>query len=288
MKDERRMVQDPGEGVVTSAAEVRALAGGLARQARETYAGLARRMRELGNAGTAAAFEEIGAIAASHHPPSDAALAEDAPRIFNHENMGASRLTTPYEAYALAVRNSEHAFAYWTRISAHAKDREIAAEAERSAMIEMDHMQELRAGRRRAFHEGRRTPLPSSAALRVAKPAESRIELADCEAALADLHQRIADRLAGIRNPWAQILAEIADEERRNAQNYGPPSETAPLHEPLPEEGSALLTRAAERTEAAVEYYFRTAEESHDEELVGVAQFLASEGVGRLARLRDV
>lgn len=75
------MIQDLGEGVVNSAADVHALAAGLAHQARLTYAELAQRMRELGNPDAAAAFERIGVIAASHHPSSASAAAEDASRV---------------------------------------------------------------------------------------------------------------------------------------------------------------------------------------------------------------
>lgn len=195
---------------------------------------------------------------------------------------------TPYEAFSLAVRNSERAFAYWTHVSAHAPDPELRAEAEQAARIEMDHVKELRAGRRCAFHDGRLKSDPSSGALHVAGPARSGRELADREAALAVLHRCIANRLVGTRYPWAQILGEIATDEERSAGTRESAEETATPREPLPEDAPALLALAVERLEAAVEFYLRTAEETQDESLVALAQLLASESVLRLAHLRDI
>ncbi len=280
------MAQDLREASVNSAAEVRALSESLARQASELYAGLAQRMEELGNPRAAAAFERIGAIATSHHSPSGSASAGGASLVFNHEDLGSSRLITPYDAFSLAVRNSERAFVYWVHVSAHAEDPEVRVEAERAARVEMDHVRELRAGRRHAFHDGQHTR-SSTETLRAATPADTRQELANREAALADLHGRIADRLDDMRDPWARVLAEIASEEAANAANYGPMAETA-SREPLPGDSSRMLSLAVERLEAAVEFYLKTAGEARDEAVVSAAQILASRGVQRLVRLREI
>ena len=67
--------------------------------------------------------------------------------------IGTSRLTTSYRALAMAVRNEERAFAFWSYLAAYSGDSEIKQAAEAMAGEELGHVATLRRERRRAYHE---------------------------------------------------------------------------------------------------------------------------------------
>lgn len=73
--------------------------------------------------------------------------------------LGRARIT-PYEALAVAVRNEEQAFAFYTYVAAHAEAPAVRAMAERLAAEELGHAALLRRARRTAYHREGRTPSP--------------------------------------------------------------------------------------------------------------------------------
>ena len=261
-----------------------ACARGLSRQAIELYRDLGRRMAELGNEQARETFEHIEAIQRDHADLGDGAEIGPAPDVLHGEDLGTTRLVTPYLAYALAVRNGERAFAFWSYTSARANDPALRAEAERLARLEMEHMGALRAARRRAYHEDRPSQ-PSAEVLRAASLADFCGEAARREAALADLHERIAKALSAAGEPLAAELAEIAREEAESARNLGGATGAADSPD-LPGEARALLALATARLEAAVEFCLLAAEQSSREDVVAAAQELADQGIHRLSRLR--
>ena len=268
-----------------SVPELLALARGMSLQAVELYRDLGRRMADLGNASAREAFERIEAMQREHASVSDGADVDPTADIFDDEELGGSRLVTPYMAYSLAVRNEERAFAFWTYMSAHAADPAVRSEAERLARTEIEHVRALRAARRRAYHE-RRSPDVSTQTLRTASLPDLRREAARREAALADLHGRVAQVLAESGDPAASMVAEIAREEEMSARSLGGAAQDARQSAPLPREPEALLAVATERLEGAVELYLVAAEQSRREDVVAAAQELADKGIRRLSRLR--
>ncbi|SDY86213.1 hypothetical protein [Citreimonas salinaria] len=268
---------------VETAGDLHALDRGLSGQAIRLYGDLASRMAEFGNDGARAAFERIGALQRENAPGDATAPAPTLPEVFQDEGLRDLRLVTPYRAFALAVRNEERAFAFWSYLSAHARDPAVKNEAERLALAEMDHVGVLRAERRAAYKESRE---PSFDYLRTASLAELEAEAARREAALAGLHVRIAAVLADAEDPLAHVLDEIAQEERDTAGELGATDDMVAPSDALPTGRASLRALAVERLEITVEVYLFVADQSGHEEVVATAQDLATRGLERLARLR--
>lgn len=275
--------REPTESV-TSAAQVTKLARGLSRQGADLYAHLASRMAELGNAPARDAFGRIGAALAGGHMTQHAEESVDLPTVFQDEDLGATRLVTPYAAYSLAVRNQERAFAFWTYVSGGSPDADVREEVENRAREEIARVKSLRSARRRAFH-AKRPPAVAVEILRNASTEQLAQQAGASEGRLAALHERIAAALAETGDPRATTIDELAAEERANAERMGARPATRQRSEPLPQGPDALVALAAEQLEAAVELYLAAAEVSRREEVVAVAQNLAERGIRRLSRL---
>ncbi len=270
--------------VVEDVEQVEALSRGLSRQAVRLYESLAGRMVELGNTGAGHAFERIEAFQRAQAGAVDGAATEAPPEIFGAGGLADSRLVTPYQAYSLAVRNEERAFAFWSQVSAEATEPAVQEGAERHAYAAMDRLRALRAERRHAYHEGSEEPSAAERLRRAPLP-EVRREAAQREAALAALHERISRALAA-DTPEAGMLADIAREEAESARRLGAEPRTPKLLEPLATDRKALLDLATRELELAVEFYLVAAEHSRHEDVMAAAQDLADHGIRRLARLR--
>ncbi len=269
---------------VETLSRLAALSREMSRQALDLYDDLARRMAELGNEPAQDAFGRIRATLRDAEAPEPAEDVGQAPAVFHDEDLGASRLVTPYAAYSLAVRNQERAFAFWTHVSANSPDPEVRSEAERLARAEIVRVKSLRTARRQAFHAGRRPALPPEA-LRTLSVEELRRSAGETENAIAELHGRIAALLADAGDPRAPTMAAIAVDERDRAERLG--AGAAPdQRDDLPRDAESLVALATERLEAAVEFYLAAAEASQREEVVSLAQDLADRGIQRLSRLR--
>lgn len=271
--------------VIATVPQLVALAGALARQVIALYSGLGKRMAELGNESARTTFAHIESIQREHARDLPEWDTGEAPAVFHGEDLDKTRLVTPYMAYSLAVRNEERAFAFWSYVSAHARDPRVQTEAERLAHAEMDHVRVLRAERRRAYRERGRSgsvaePPP------IASIADFRREAARREAALSNLHGRIATALDGAGDGFAAELAAIAHEESEIAREFGGAAETADGPALPADDPGGLLAMATEALEATVELYLAVAEQSQREEVIAAAQTLACDGIGRLSRLR--
>lgn len=276
-----RLRADPMSNAST-VPDLRALASSMARQAIALYSDLAARMAEFGNKGAQEAFQLVEALQRKHAGEFDPEQL-DLPEVFQDEGLRNLRLVTPYRAFALAVRNEERAFAFWSYMSAHATSPAVKEEAERLALEEMDHVKTLRSERRRAYQESRD---PSLERLRNASLVELRAEAARREAALAHLHERIAEALVEASDARAETMAEIAQEEHDSAKALGGTEEVEAAPGALPDDPQALLALAIGQIEVAVEVYLFAAEWSGNEEVVSAAQDLADQALRRFERLR--
>lgn len=267
---------------VSSLPALRELDRSLSGQRADLYRTLARRMAEFGNEPARQAFARVGEML-PHDPESNAGGANEAPPVFQDEELGASRLVTPYAAFSLAVRNQERAFAFWTYVSANSPDPEVQAEAERLAGTEMERVRSLRAARREAYHADR-PPAYSRAALGAESMQDLEHRAGETEAALAHLHEAIASALARIGDARAPTIAKAATEARELADRLGALAAAEPG--PLPDDAEALVALATEWLEAAVELYLAAAEAARGEDVVAKAQELADHAIRRLSRLR--
>lgn len=285
---------------VRSVPELLGLARLLSAQAIELYQELGARMDDLGNEQARVAFATIEAEQRRHAEALEHRMAPDLEgppglvgrwadlAIFHDEELAGTRLATPYRALSVAVRNEERVFSLWTYISAHAENPEVKVEAERLARDELAHVHELRAARRRAYHEGQLRETMARGGLRSLTRKGFLAEAARMEASLAAVHGEIARRLADLGHPQTVAIARISEEEEASARTLAdgaPFARSAPDETAFPDETEALLNLAMERLEGAVEGYLAVAEASLHEEVVAEAQRLAEAAVRRLAAL---
>ncbi|WP_375262803.1 hypothetical protein [Palleronia sp.] len=267
---------------VRTVPDLHALASGMASQAVALYSDLGARMAEFGNENAREAFKRVEALQRGHAGEIDPAPS-DLPEVFRDEGLRDLRLVTPYRAFALAVRNEERAFAFWSYMSAHATNPAVKEEAERLALEEMDHVKALRSERRRAYQS---SSDPALERLRIASLPELRAEAARREADLADLHGRIAEALRAAGDEHAERIAAIAREEHESAKALGGAEDAQAEPVALPDDPQELRSLAIAQLEIAVEVYLYAAEWSGREDVVSEAQALADQSLRRLARLR--
>jgi rubrerythrin len=165
------LLKEPA-GTLESLDELFALANAMEEEAANRYSALAEDMRRQKKKDLAEVFAQL-ADAEREHVDSvtrwsqsrrgkapDPALARwEAPETFDAETaheIGSSKLTTPYRALAMAVRNEERAFAFWSYVAAYSGDSEIKHAAETMAREELGHVSTLRKERRRDLPQGTR------------------------------------------------------------------------------------------------------------------------------------
>ena len=160
---------------VNSIADLMSIALQAEREAVRRYAGLAEDMRDGGNQPAAALFERMVAEEQEHERLLLEWMAresiEESPDIgpIRWRDPGASghyddearspHYSTPYRALAFAVNNEEIAFRFYTQVAAEAKNENVRQYAEILAREELAHAALLRAERRLAYHEERKSDL---------------------------------------------------------------------------------------------------------------------------------
>lgn len=199
----------------------------------------------------------------------------------------------PYEALAVAVRNEERAFAFYTYVAASALTEEVRRRAEGMAREELEHVSLLRRWRREAFHASRqprrRTPrtleelFALSAAMEIASA-----EVNDAAAAAvgasgaveaAAVLRRLADKARGHAGGTApNVPGSDAAEGARASGLLRPGSLTA--------EGAVRLS--IQDAEEILDTYLTAAEHATEETLLNEAQKLAEQSLGRLALTRSL
>ena len=122
-------------GALHSLDELFALAHAMEKEAANRYDGLAEDMRLQNKDGLAAVFKQLADAEREHvdsvarwsrsrsgKDPDPAMVRWEAPETLDEEaaaEVKASRLMTPYRALAMAVRNEERAFAFWSYLAAY-------------------------------------------------------------------------------------------------------------------------------------------------------------------------
>lgn len=270
-------------GPVRTMADLFAVAHAMEADAVAYYTRVAGDVRAQGSDALARLFERLAAIESGHvdvittwsaeagaAPPAQTPLPWPVPGMFDApaDEVGQSRLLTPYRALAAAVRQEERSFAFWTYVAATAPSDDVRAAAERMAHEELDHVALLRRERRTAFHQARDPRAASLRTLRIG-------DLAARERSLADLLDA-SDAGDG-------RLASLAAEARANAARLDRVVETELQ---LALEGEADAQDPVAVAEVLVEAYLATADLAADAELVATAQSLAATAITRLAALR--
>lgn len=275
-------------GELRSLDELFALAHAMEQEAANRYGELADEMRRQDKGDLARVFAQLAAAEREHvenvarwsqarrgKAPDLALVRWERPETFEENTateVKTSRLMTPYRALAMAVRNEERAFAFWSYLAAYSEDPEIKTASETMAKEELGHVAVLRKERRRAYHRehDRKSGGGSGGA------AQSRVDARRLELRLAEQIADIEHRLAG---PAAVRAKELLDQTMGMAEEAGHVGN-------LP---GALEQRDAQAVaEALADAYLEGAENSNDESRVQALQELAAKAIARLAWLRSL
>lgn len=187
-------------------------------------------------------------------------------------DIAQSRLSTPYTAWALAVRHRRRAFTYWTYVAALAKRPNVRAAAELLAKEALFDGNELRQQRRLAWQSEH------------GQVVEDQQRDRDASAALLESLLR-RDVIA-----WSRTLPSS---EGRHLLRVGisgflsddaPPSEI--LETPAAGDIEQIKQRALRRAEQLLNTYLDEAERAKDQSSLEFAQELATRSIARLAGLR--
>lgn len=272
-------------GTLHSLDELFALANAMEQEAATKYGELAEEMRRQERSDLVTVFTDLAAAEREHvdsvqrwsqsrrgQLPDPALVRWEAPETFDSDTTAeikASKLMTPYRALAMAVRNEERAFAFWSYLAAFADDPEIKKAAEAMAGEELGHVAILRKARRRAYRQE-----PDAV-----RPGEAPAERIDAGA----LERRLAGRLEQLESAFdpvqAERIRELADEARSmsgQADGFGR----------FP---ASLEERDAETiAEALTDAYLEGAETSDNAAHLETLQALAGRSIACLAWLRSL
>lgn len=249
---------------IRSLDELFAVAAIMENEAVEGYRALAERMRREGRPDLVAVFERLVAEESRHldnvgqwsrrltgKPPETSVLDWEPESIFDDEGAAsiAPELMSAYRAFSTAVRNEEHAFAFWTYVAAASASDELRAAAEQMAREELEHVATLRRERRLAFHAGRK------------EAGGEDWELPALERRLAELLDAAAQEPNGAAD--ATLLGRLALEARGRADALaGEQLGDTPLLKRVPPEAAGRLRPAAE---LLLEAYLDLGERLHSE-----------------------
>jgi hypothetical protein len=189
-----------------------------------------------------------------------------------------SSLSTPYTAWALAVRHCQRAFVFWTYVIALAEDPLLRLVAEGLAQQALVDGNLLRRERRRAWRAGKIVADAIAARHGAEQPAS---------AALLEslLHK---DMIA-----WSQALTPAQrDDVLAMDPARPPPAFLMPPGEggvdATPEEIEQIRRRALRRAEQLSNIYLDDADRAADQSSMELAQKLAAQSIMRLAGLRKI
>jgi rubrerythrin len=275
-------------GTLESLDELFALANAMEKEAANRYTELAEGMRRENKSALAEVFAQLAAAEREHvdsvtrwsqsrrgKAPDPALVRWEAPETFDAETakeIGTSRLTTPYRALAMAVRNEERAFAFWSYVAAYSEDSEIKQAAEAMAREELGHVSTLRKERRRAYHkEHEKTE------------GRARGDTGMMQIDARALELRLATHLAELERDLDGAAATRTRELRQETIQMSKKTEG------IGKFPVSLQQRDAETiSEALADAYLVAAESSDDQIQVILLQALAERAIARLAWLRSL
>lgn len=299
-------------GPIHTVEELMDLATGMEHDAAVRYEELAAAMERRDEPALATLFRELAGLERDHvegiarwaardglRRPEPARFTWRLPETFGDDADGAAaHVLSPFEALAIAVRNEERAFAFYTYVSAMAETGEVRRRAESLAREELNHVALLRDWRRRAYHAARparQRGVPGS-------PEELRALTFGLENASADVDEATAATLdAGGYPEAAELVRHAAAQARRPAEGNGPAPGEAAEGSPAAEgarvagllHAGALTPVGALRlslrdAEEVVNIYLETADRAADPRVLNEAQRLAEQAMGRLALVRSL
>lgn len=184
-----------------------------------------------------------------------------------------SSLSTPYQAWAIAVRHRQRAFVFWTYVAAHAAASQLRIAAEtmaREALVDADL---LRRERRLAWRAER-----TSKGDEAAEPSSSEMSSA---ALIESLLLKEIVR-------WSQTLP-ATDQEKLLSSNGLASADLAALSAELPgtaETAGDVPRRVVRYAEQLTSIYLDESDRATDQAGLELAQSLAASSIARLARLR--
>ena len=266
-----------------SMAELLAVAMEMEQESVQRYAVLAKRMRAAGHRELAGVFdrlvrEETGHIEmvvnwsrqVTQKTPEVLPAGAVPQDVFDDENIGlvSPELVDAYRSFAIAVRNEERAFAFWSYVAAQGASPEIREAAEQMAREELEHAKTLRRERRKAFFKDRRL-LPG---VRGTCDLPS-LEMEVCK------HLEEYAKMNGNRSEYR----DLALEARRLSLDLAsdPLEDLASIGQPPPRSLAALC-------EWLTDYYIEAGEHLLSQAARDRAQALATIAVKRLAVVRNV
>lgn len=269
--------------------ELFAIAHAMEHEAAARYAEIAQRMAHQGNPALADVFtrlstDERGHLANVAHwserlqgaAPDPALIRWRLPETFDDEGASTTdpRLLSAYRALAMAVRNEERAFAFWSYVAARAGSREIQHAAEAMAHEELGHVATLRRERRRAFHS---TRVEAGSDAAGGGPVQ---DAASLERLLANLLESLAAEA-----PQAERarLKGFVEEARQHALEL----DRSPISTPTSSLLQAPPASAVTLAELLAERYLEAADSLRDEGELARVQALAGRAIARLAWLRS-
>lgn len=281
------------------------IAVGMEAAAARRYRQLAAAMERAGEGDLAELFGELAALEAAHEDGlgrwaeregiADVRPAEvpwRLPETFDGEEL----VITPYKALAVAVRNEEQAFAFFTYLAAIAPDDHVRSLAESIAREELSHVARLRAMRRRAF---RATPRDDTAG-RIGRAALSASALEAAAGGLESGAEEVCDLAAReLTAAGDQAGAAILREAARRARLHGgrPAGAESAVLAAAREAGvlsrgtltrDGVLKLCLRDAEEVLEFYLAVAERTADPAALDRAQALAEGAVARLAMVRSL
>jgi rubrerythrin len=282
-------------GRVTSADELLAIAHAMELEAGRRYREFSDHMRQQGEEQLACIFDFLARIEDRHAHEIDARARAvigktvdstkvrwELPENFDEEEAR-SHLLTPYSALAIAVRNEERAFAFFSYLAANADDDRLRRLAEESARDELEHAALLRRERRKAWRDENRARASASPETETIQSiTELLVQTATIERAAAAEHRALAASLAAsgdLKN--ARLFETAAADEQSAGDDAAARLDRAPEvpHSLRP----ARTTRDGLRIlEDVFERYAHVSERAADELVLAEAQKLAERALRRL------
>lgn len=279
---------------IGSAAELMAVAHAMEAEAARRYRELAARMRLRGETRLAELFDFLAGIELKHaarideravdttgQPAPALPIRWEVPETFDEEE-GESRLLTPYRALAIAVRNEDKAFAFYSYVAAEAPDEAMRRLAEELARDELEHAFLLRMERRKVYRSDPASRGRPAGAGIPEEIGEFWSAIAPAEEHAARYHRSLAAALEGAGQRAAGLFALAAADEEACARAALGETGAAPAalpDEPTMEGGLRLLEEAFER-------YADIAERTRSEAVMRQAQTLAERTVRHLSLIR--
>lgn len=290
---------------VETSADLFALAIAMEREAAERYRVLVSEMEAEGEDELAALFRRLEEAETEHEtgigtwagrvgvePSRELTFRWDSPEAPTDRDVAEAGGTgmSPWQALAMAVRNEERAFAFYTQIAAKTSDGAVRTYAEAMAREELEHVAWLRLERRRAWrgeYDATLAALPSAGPPEAADAAALIAYVVAVELETAGRLRAKADHAREARAPGVtDLFQDLAEEAEARARTLGSTGAVPEVHA-APGPARDLLRDEEQRAARLYDGYMRLIETARDEDLLRAAQEETAVILARLARLRD-